>query len=164
MQFPPYKIIYNNTLDALTCIRHLCIQYTPARGGLITMIHKSIIFSCNITKITSPIEPTLYLRTSAITNKALIPIVLINLYMPTHEENIHTNSYTQQKIKQILTTHWKHFPFLIGDFNQDIILIGHHIQHSLTQPTNEDIEWEIFTLDLQFTPIKGDPTITTLAS
>ena len=57
MQFPSYKIIlYNNTLDALTCIQRPYIQYAPTRGGPITMIHKSIVFFGNIIKIPTPIE------------------------------------------------------------------------------------------------------------
>ena len=55
------------------------------RRRLITMIHKSIAFSDNITKITTLIELFSYLQIITIANKLLTPIVTIHLYMPTHE-------------------------------------------------------------------------------
>ena len=62
--------------------------------------------------------------------------------MPTHEETIYIILDIQQTIKQTLTTHLTHFPILIGNFNRDKFLIGRHNQHSLTQPTNKDKEWQ----------------------
>ena len=70
-QYPIYKINYNNTFDAITCLTCPYIQYTPFRGALIAMIHKTIAFSSNITKLKTPIELTTYLQIITIANKPL---------------------------------------------------------------------------------------------
>jgi hypothetical protein len=85
MQFPSYKIIYNNTSDTLTCMMPLhTIRPNKAR----TNHYDTTAFSRNITKITTPLEVTLYLQIITIANKSLTSIVIIHLYMPTHKENI----------------------------------------------------------------------------
>ena len=58
----------------LTCLRCPYIQYAPTRGGLITMIHESIAFFNNITKITTLVELIPYLQIIKIANKPLILI------------------------------------------------------------------------------------------
>ena len=139
MQFPSYKIIYNNTSDALTCMMPL---HTICPNKARTNHYDTIAFSSNITKIITPLELTLYLQIIRIANKSLTPIVIIHLYMPTHKENIYIILDIQQTIKQTLSTHSTHFPILKGDFKQDRFLNGPHNQHSLTQPTNEEKEWQ----------------------
>ena len=77
------------------------MHYNPTRGGLITMIHKSITFYGSIIKMTTLID-TLYLQISTITNTPLTPIVIIQLYVPTHKEDIHITLEIQQTIKEVI--------------------------------------------------------------
>lgn len=75
------------------------IHYNPTRRGIITLIYKSITFYGSIIKMTTLIELTLYLQ---ITNTPLTPIVIIQLYVPTHQEDIHITLEIQQTIKEVI--------------------------------------------------------------
>ena len=46
----------------------------------------------------------------------------------------------------------------IAYFSWDLFLIGRHKQYSITQPTNEDREWQTFATNLQLTPIPNNTT------
>lgn len=95
-----HTIIYNNIPDAQTCPRRLCIQHALTRGGLVTMIHKRMACYENITKIVAPLELTPYVKNIIIINKPLNPILLIHVYMPSHEEDTPSVLIIQTTIKQ----------------------------------------------------------------
>ena len=69
------------------------------------MIHKSIAFSGNITKITTPIELTPHPQIYYDSQLSITPIVLIHLNMPTHEEGTHIIPYIQQRLNTLPNTH-----------------------------------------------------------
>ena len=60
--YPQYKLIFNNTHALTRCIQQR-IPYTPARGGLLTLINHKYAFPGNITKIPSPANISPYLQT-----------------------------------------------------------------------------------------------------
>jgi hypothetical protein len=53
--FPQYKLIFNNMHTLTRCMQQR-IPYTPARGGLLTLINKKYAYPGNITKIPTPAE------------------------------------------------------------------------------------------------------------
>lgn len=111
------------------------------------MIHTTIAFFGNITKIASPmIELTLYLH---IINKPLTPILLIYIYMSTNVEDLHVIPLLQQTIKQTIDNLTTCYPMLIGDFNRDILLIGRQTSLATSPPSH----WHTFVEEMQLTPI-----------
>jgi hypothetical protein len=86
--FPNYALTFNNMHAKTTCNRRPYIPYKPHKGGLLTMIHKNYNFPRNIKKIPSPPDISPYLQIISIGNKPLKIIILINLYMPSHPEDI----------------------------------------------------------------------------
>ena len=85
--FPQYKLIFNNTHALTRCIQQR-MPYTPARGGLLTLINKKYAYPGNITKIPTPAEISPYLQIIEINNQPLQPWLIIHIYMPSHEEDI----------------------------------------------------------------------------
>lgn len=72
---PDYKIIhqlpdYNNSNNTTPHKHNLFLTYTPTKGGILAMIHKSIYSSENITKIPTPPTILPYLQVLKITNKS----------------------------------------------------------------------------------------------
>ena len=70
--FPHYKLIFNNTHALIRCIQQR-IPYTPARGGLLTLINQKYTFPGNITKIPSPANISPYLHIIHVKNHPLQP-------------------------------------------------------------------------------------------
>lgn len=124
----------------------------PHKGFLITMIHKWIAFSGNITKILTPIKLSPYLQILTIVNGTLTPILLWHLYMQTHKEDLHKILLIQWTIELTIASTPTYFPMLKGEFNCGIFLIGCQNLLSLTILSSEDKEWQAFTANLQLTP------------
>ena len=129
------------------------MPYTPARGGLLTLINQKYAYPGNITKIPTPAEISPYLQIIEINNQPLQPWLIIHMYMPSHEEDIRSIPIIQQNITQQITNHPNHIHILCGDFNRDIALIGRQNEYNTTPPQAEDIEWRTFTNNLQLTYI-----------
>lgn len=119
-------------------LRKPYVQYAPTRGGLITMVHKSIVFADNNTKLPTPIELTPYLQLITISNKPLNPTFILHIYIPTHEEDKHLIPLIYETIELTINNHPTHSPILVGDFNQDIFLNGRTTQHNTIAPSRDD--------------------------
>ena len=109
------------------------------------MIPKSIHTNENITKIPTPNSISPYLQAISINNKPLIPIFIINMYMPTHPQDTHLIVEIQIQIPKLITQHPKHQTILAGDFNRDILLRGRTTDCILSPPNQADHEWAQFT-------------------
>lgn len=109
------------------------------------MIPKSIYTNENISKIPTPSHISPYLQAILINNKPLKPILLLNMYMPTHPQDIHLTLELQNQILTLKTQHDNHITILAGDFNRDILLKGRTHQGIHTPPNPTDQEWAHFT-------------------
>ena len=72
------------------------------------MIHKSIYFCENITKIPTLGTISPYLQALKITNKPRKPILIKNMYMPTHQEDIYLLKEIQNQIQLVIRHHSRH--------------------------------------------------------
>ena len=151
--FPNYKLIFNNTHALTRCIQQR-IPYTPARGGLLTLINHKFAYPGNITKIPTPLKISPYLQIIHIKNHPLQPWLLIHLYMPSHHEDIALIPTIQQTITTQINTYSNHTLILCGDFNRDIALIGRQNEHNTTPPQEEDFAWKTYidSLSLTYVP------------
>jgi hypothetical protein len=83
-------------------------QYTPTRGGLLTIIDKDYAYPGNITKIPTPTNISPYLQIIKIANQPQQTWLLMNMYMPTHTEDIRYIPIIKQNITQQMATHPNH--------------------------------------------------------
>ena len=150
--FPQYKLIFNNTHTLTRCIQQR-IPYTPARGGLLTLINQKYAFPGNITKIPSPVNISPYLQIIHINNHPIQPWLMIHLYMPSHNEDLRLIPIIQQTIRIQIDAHPNHTYILCGDFNRDIALIRRQNEQRLTPPQEEDLAWNIYVESLSLTYI-----------
>jgi exonuclease III len=157
--FPEYKLIFNNTHALTRCIQQR-MPYTPARGGLLTLINNKYAYPGNITKIPTPAEISPYLQIIQIQNTPLQSWLIIHIYMPSHLEDLQYIIKIQQQITQQISAHPNHSHILCGDFNRDIALIGRQNESNITPPQTEDIEWRTFTDTLNLTYIPTNSTFT----
>lgn len=107
------------------------------------MIPKAIYTNKNISKL--PTHNTISPYIQALLNKLLTPILIIYMYMPTHQEDIHLIIDIQNQIHTLQTQHLNHPIILVGDFNQDILLQGRTTNDTQIPPTTADREWTQFT-------------------
>ena len=108
------------------------------------MIPKSIYTNENISKIPTRSHISPYLQAILINNKSLKPILLLNMYIPTHPQDIHLIVELQNQILTLKTQHANHLTILAGDFNRDILLKGKTHQGLHTPPNPTDQEWAHF--------------------
>ena len=152
--FPQYKLFFNNTHN-VTRVTRQRMTYRGYRGGLLLLlIHKTHAFPSNLSKIPTPANISPYLQITRIANQPLQPWLLINLYMPSHEEDIPLIPTIQNTITNQINFHPNHTYILCGDFNRDIALIGRQNDQQTTPPQTEDHLWRTFTngLDLSYVP------------
>jgi hypothetical protein len=123
-------------------------------------IHKAYASPGNIAKIPTPASISPYLQNIRITNHPLQPWIIPNLYMPSHEEDLHLIPDILDTITQTITQHPNHTIILFGDFNRDIALIGRHHDNEFTPPQEQDRTWRDFTNNLQLTYIATDTPFT----
>ena len=143
-QLKNYKLIYNNS-NSITQSHNRYSGPTQTRGGILTMIPKSIYTNENISKIPTPSHISPYLQAILIKNKPLTPILILNMYMPTHPQDIHIIPDIQNQILTLMTQHANHQTILAGDFNRDILLKGRIYNGIPTTPNHNDQEWARFT-------------------
>jgi hypothetical protein len=120
--FPDYKLIFNHTHNATICSKRRELNYAPLRGGLMTLIHKNYSFLRNIQKIATHNKISPYLQTIEIQNKPLKPLIIITLYMATHQEDLTLVSIIKNTIHTTLNIYQSHTIILLRDFNRDIKL------------------------------------------
>jgi hypothetical protein len=151
-------MIFKNTNTTTQTGRIQGQPYTNPKGGLLTLIHQNYAFPGNITKIplTTNISP--YLQIIKITNHPLPTYFLINLYMPTHIEDIFLIPIIQTTIFNYIHNNPLSNIIMLGDFNRDIALIGRQYGTTRTTPTQQDLEWKRFTdsLHLLYIPTNTD--------
>ena len=85
--FPRYKHFFNNTHN-ITRVTRQRMTYKGYRGGVLLLIHKKHAFPGNLAKIPTRAEIYPFLQIISIVNQPLQPWLQINLYMPSHEEDI----------------------------------------------------------------------------
>lgn len=117
------------------------------------MLHKDIYSTDNVTKIPTPNNISPYLQAIKISNKPLTPLIIINLYMPSHINDIPLISKIKNQIQTLTKNHHPHNIILAGDFNRDILLQGHIHEGTLQTPNQEDKEWTQFLQNLDLHPI-----------
>ena len=130
------------------------MTYRGSRGGLLLFLHKKHSFPGNLAKLPTPAEISPFLQIIRITNHPLQPWLMINLYMPSHEENTPLIPLLQHTITNQINLHPNHAFILCGDFNRDIALIGRQNDQHITPPQTEDHLWRTFitNIDLQYVP------------
>ena len=145
--FQNYKITYNNSNNN-TQIPNKYSEHNKARGGTLIMIPKLIHTNENITKIPSPSAISPYLQALMIKNKPLTPILLLNMYMPTHPQDAHLLHEIQSQIQKLIRNHHTSHTILAGDFNRDILLKGRSANGISSPPNPDDYEWARFTQNI----------------
>jgi hypothetical protein len=141
-------MIFNNTATKTQPRKIQGQPYNNPKGGLLTLIHQEYTFPRNITKIPTTEDICPYLQIIKITNRPLASYFLINLYMPTHIDNIIHISILQTTIFNQIYNNPQSNIILLGDFNRDIALIGRQKKTTNTAPTQLDLDWKQFTNSL----------------
>ena len=152
--FPQYKLFFNNTHN-ITWITRQKMTYKDYRGGLLLLIHNKHAFPGNLTKIPTSADIFSFLQITHITNQPLEPLLFINLYMPSHEEDLPFIPSIQTTVTNQITSHPNHTYILCGNFNRNIALIGRQNDLQITPPQMKDYIWRSFTtsLELSYVPI-----------
>lgn len=96
------------------------------RGDILAMILQTIYTNENITILPTPSSISPYLQAILINNKPITPILHLNMYIPTHPQDIHLIQEIQNQIQTLVHNHYKHQIILARDFNRDITLRGKH--------------------------------------
>ena len=156
--FPNYTLFFNNTQT--TPQPNIYYHYTPPRGGLLTLIHSKYTYPNNIHKITTPPKTFLYLQLFQIHNHPLDPLIIINLYMPTHDDDINLIPIIQNTITQTLHKFPTLAVLMCGDFNRDIALIGHYANDQYYPPSEIDTLWHTYITTNNFAYIPTNTTYT----
>ena len=153
---PIIQANFNYTHALTRCIQQK-MPYTPARGGLLTLINNKYAYPGNITKIPTLAVISPYLQIKQIQNTPLQPWLILHMYMPSNLGDIQYITTIQQQITQQIIAHPNHSYVLCGDFNIDIVLIGRQNETSVTTPQTEDKEWRTFidTQNLTYIPINS---------
>ena len=127
--------------------------YRGYQGGLLLLNHNKHAFPGNISKIPTPVAISPYLQIVRIANLPLQPWLLINIYMPSHEEDLPLIPTIQNTITDHINSHPNHTYILCGDFNRDIALIGRQNNLQTTPSQTEDYQWRFFTTGLELSYI-----------
>jgi exonuclease III len=152
--FPQYKMIFNNTATPTQIHQTQRQPYNNPRGGLLTLIHQHYAFPVNVTKIPTTINISPYLQIIKITNHPFSTYLILHMYMPTHTDDITLIPTIQTTIFNQIHNNPQCNIILVGDFNRDIALIGKQHGTTITNPTQQDLDWKQFTilLHLQYIP------------
>jgi hypothetical protein len=98
------------------------------------------------------------LPTYRINNTFLTPIIIINLYMPTHSEDTPLITSMLETIQTTINIHLTHI-IILGD-NRDQKLIGRYNDQVWNPPNEVDKEWTTFTNSLYLQHIHTNTTYT----
>jgi hypothetical protein len=123
-------MIFNNTTTTTQTHRIQGQPYNNPRGGLLILIHQQYAFPVNVTKIPNTTNISPYLQIIKITNHPLSTYFLINLFMPTHIDDITLIPTIQTTIFNHIHNNLQSNIILLRDFNRDVALIGK--QHGTT--------------------------------
>ena len=115
-------------------------------------------FPSNLSKIPILVDISPFLQITRIANQPLQPWLLINLYMPSHEEDLPFIPIIQNTITNQINIYPNHTYILCGDFNKDIILIGRQNDQQTTPPQTEDYLWQSFTTGLKLSYVPKNTT------
>jgi exonuclease III len=140
--------------------RQIGIPYVLPCRGLLIMINNKYTHPNNITKIPTNPDISPYLQIIKINNAPLTPILILHLYMPSHQEDIQLIPTILQTITQQITRHHTNQIILCGDFNRDIALIGRTNNTILQLPQQQDHQWRHFTQSLGLIYIPIDSSFT----
>ena len=124
------------------------------------MIPKTIYSNENITKIPTPSPISPYLQAIMIKNKPITSILLINMYMPTHPQDLHLLQEIQTQIQNLIRNHPTSHTILAGDFNRDILLKGRSSDGITSPPNPNDYEWARFTQNIGLNIINNQTSYT----
>lgn len=82
-------------------------------------------------------------------NQPLTLIVIVHMYMRTHDKNIYLKPLIEQSITQMLNTYSIHFPLLTMDISLKTFLVGYQTQPTATTTTSrENIDSKDYMLNL----------------
>jgi hypothetical protein len=87
------------------------------RGGILTLIHSAYFFPNNINKIPILAKISSYFQILNIQNLSLKPWLLLNIYMPSHKEDLSFSPKIKHTIMHQITNNQNHNTILLEDFN-----------------------------------------------
>jgi hypothetical protein len=146
--FLQYKMIFNNAVTPTQTHRTQGQPHNNPRGGLLTLIHQHYTFPGNESKIPTTTNISPYLQIIKITNHPLSTYLILHMYMPTHIDDITLIPTIQTTIFNQIHNNPQYNIILVGDFNRDIALIGKQHGTTMTNPTQQDLDWKQFTISL----------------
>ena len=170
--FPNYRLIFNHINKITQRPYYLGRELRPPKGGFLTLIHNKYNYPTNITKTETKPNLIPYLQIIKINNHPLTQIIIINLYMPSLQNNLHLIPNIQEKITTTTNRNQNHIIILGGDFNRDVALTGRtneytHTHHQMKTTTNGiDILHNLITnisTQIQLIVDKEETTTPTLA-
>lgn len=127
----------------------ICPNHTHSRGRA-RHDRRVYVFQRKHSKKSIPLELSPYIQIIQIMNKPIKPILLIHIYKPLHQEDLHL---IKNQIKATMESHPTYTIFLNGHFNKNISIIG-RIHNVITQvPTLEDTACHTFTTNIGLVPI-----------
>jgi hypothetical protein len=141
--FPHYKLLFNNTHNITRTMRQR-MTHRGYRGGLLTLIHNKHAFPDNLSKIPTPANILPFLQIIRIANQSLQPWLLINIYTPSHEEDLPLIPIIQMTIIEQINAHPNDAYVICGDFNCDIALRGRQNDQQITPSQDKDYQWRLF--------------------
>ena len=156
--FPNYRLIFNNINKITQRLYYVDRELRPPRGGLLTLIHNKHNYPTNIIK--TEIEPNLipYLHLMKTNNHPLIKIIIISLYMPSYQNNLHLIFNILENITTTTNRNQNHIIILGGDFNRDAALVGRINKYIYTPPNENDHQWHRYITQLNCQYINTNTT------
>jgi hypothetical protein len=128
------------------------------RGGLLTLIHNKHAFPGNLSKIPTPANISPFLQIIRIANQPLQPWLVINIYMPLHEEDLPFIPIIQITVTEQINAHPNHTYVICGNFNRDIALRGRQNDQQISPPQDKDYQWRSFMDNLDLTYLTTNTT------
>ena len=135
--FLHYKFLFNNTYN-ITRIMRQRMTHRGYKGELLTLIHNKHAFLGNLSKIPTLADISPFLQIICIANQPLQPWLLINIYNPSHDEDLPFIPTIQNTIIDQINVHPDHTHILCGGANRDIALLGRQNDQLTLPPQTED--------------------------
>lgn len=108
--------------------------YRGYTGGLPLLIHNKHAFPSSMAKIPTPADISQFFQIIHVANQPPQPWLLVDLYMPSHEDDLPFNPTIQETVTNQINGHPDHTYILYGDFNRDIALNGRQNDQQTTPP------------------------------
>ena len=156
--FPDYRLILNNIHKVSQRTYYPRKEFRPPKGGLLTLIYNKYNYSTNIIKV--KIEPNLtpYLQIIKINNHFPNQIIIINLYISLHQNDLHLIPNILDNVTTTINKNQNHIIILGGNFNKDIALIGCNNEHIHIPPNENDHQWHKYITQLNYQYINTNTT------